>query len=116
GAALHICHIGSSASSQIDACMQFIEGARLRGMDISTEIYPYTAGSTEIGSALFDEGFRERLDIDYGDLQWAATGERLTEETFKKYREEGGWVIIHAMDEDTVEFGIAHPMVMIASD
>lgn len=116
GASLHVCHIGSSASNQIDACMQFIEGARLRGLDITTEIYPYTAGSTEIGSALFDEGFRERMDIDYGDLQWAATGERLTEETFKKYRAEGGWVIIHGMSEETVEFGIAHPMVMIASD
>lgn len=116
GAGLHICHIGSSASDQIRTCMEFIEGARVQGLDVTTEIYPYTAGSTEIGSALFDEGFRERYDIDYGDLQWTATGERLTEETFKKYREEGGWVIIHSMDEDDVKFGLAHPMVMIASD
>lgn len=116
GAGLHICHIGSSASDQIRTCMEFIEGARVRGLDVTTEIYPYTAGSTDISSALFDEGFRERFDIDYGDLQWTATGERLTEETFKKYREEGGWVIIHSMDEDTVKFGLAHPMVMVASD
>lgn len=116
GAGLHICHIGSSASDQIRTCMEFIEGARVQGLDVTTEIYPYTAGSTDISSALFDEGFREKFGVDYGDLQWTATGERLTEETFKKYRKEGGWVIIHSMDEDTVQFGLAHPMVMVASD
>jgi N-acyl-D-aspartate/D-glutamate deacylase len=116
GASLHICHIGSSCSTDISTCMEYIEGARVQGVDITTEIYPYTAGSTEIGSALFDEGWREKYHIDYGDLQWAATGERLTEETFEKYRREGGWVIIHSMSEETVEFGLTHPMVMIASD
>jgi N-acyl-D-aspartate/D-glutamate deacylase len=116
GASLHICHIGSSCSTDIGTCLEYIAGARLQGVDISTEIYPYTAGSTEIGSALFDEGWREKYHIDYGDLQWAATGERLTEETFEKYRKEGGWVIIHSMSEETVELGLAHPMVMIASD
>lgn len=116
GVSLHICHIGSSTSGQIQTCMEFIEGAIVRGLDITTEIYPYTAGSTEIGSALFDEGFRERMDVEYEDLQWTATGERLTEETFKNARKEGGWVIIHFMDEETVQFGLAHPLVMIASD
>ena len=29
---------------------------------------------------MFDDGWQERLGIGYGDLQWAATGERLTAE------------------------------------
>jgi dihydroorotase len=69
-----------------------------------------------IESALFDEGFRERRGIDYGDLQWVATGERLTEETFGKYRAQGGPVIIHMMKPEWIDRAIAHPLVMIASD
>ena len=47
---------------------------------------------------MFTEGWQERLGITYGDLQWEATGERLTKETFETYRKSGGIVIMH-MDE-----------------
>jgi len=49
-------------------------------------------------------------------LQWSATGERLTAETFAKYRKQGGQVISHGISEDTVKLGIANSSVMIASD
>ena len=45
-----------------------------------------------------------------------ATGERLTAETFVKYRKEGGAVISHGIAEETVRLGLSNPMVMIASD
>ena len=52
-----------------------IEGARRRGLDVTTEAYPYTAGMTDIGSAIFDEGWQARQGgIGFGDLQWALTG------------------------------------------
>ncbi|MFB0978309.1 MAG: amidohydrolase family protein [Myxococcota bacterium] len=115
-AALHIVHINSSSRSSIDKYLALIEEARASGLDITTEAYPYTAGSTMIESALFDEGFQERRGIDYGDLQWVATGERLTEETFGKYRAQGGPVIMHMMKPEWIDRAIAHPRVMIASD
>ena len=90
--------------------------AQERGLDVTTEVYPYTAGSTSLQSAIFDEGFRERLQIDYSDIQWEATGERLTEETFHRYREQGGTVIIHMMKPEWVEMALAAPNVMVASD
>jgi dihydroorotase len=85
-------------------------------MDVTTEVYPYTAASTLLESALFNPGWQQNLQIGYGDLAWAATGERLTSESFERYRAQGGWVIIYLMTEANVERAIAHPGVMIASD
>jgi dihydroorotase len=96
--------------------LEIIEGARKRGVDVTTEAYPYTAGSTPIESAIFDEGWQERLRITYGDIQWQDTGERLTEETFRKYREKGGIVIIHVMKPEWIDLAVRSPFVMIASD
>jgi N-acyl-D-aspartate/D-glutamate deacylase len=93
-----------------------VKGAQTRGLDVTTECYPYTAGSTGLESAIFDSGWQEKMGITYKDLQWAKTGERLTEETFNKYRKEGGAVIIHMIPEEAARFAVADPIVMIASD
>jgi dihydroorotase len=116
GASLHIVHITSMGMRQTDTCMRMIEGARQSGLDVTTEAYPYTAGMTDLGSAVFDDGWQERMAIGYGDLQWAQTGERLTAETFAKYRKQGGMVAIHSIPEDVVKLALANPLVMIASD
>lgn len=116
GAPLHIVHINSTGARQTPKLLQIIAEARDQGVDVTVECYPYTAGMTEIQSAIFDEGFRERLGVDYGDLQWGATGERLTEETFTKYREAGGLVIVHSNPESVVRGAVEHPLTMIASD
>src|SRR5256885_12356993 len=54
----------------------------------------YTAGSTALQSAIFDAGWQESMGITFKDIQWAETGERLTAETFEKYRKQGGIVEI----------------------
>ena len=80
-------------------------------------MYPYTAGMTDIGSAIFDEGWQAKQGgIGFGDLQWALTGERLTAESFARYRQQGGMVAIHSIPEDIVRLAIANPLTMIASD
>jgi N-acyl-D-aspartate/D-glutamate deacylase len=116
GVSLHIVHITSSAGRQIANCLKIIEGARRHGLDVSTEMYPYTASATRIESALFDEGWEKRTGLRYDQLQWVATGERLTAETFAKYRKQGGAVISPGISEDTVRLAVANPIVMIASD
>lgn len=115
-ASLHIVHLTSSGLQQTAACLEMIEGARRSGLDVTTEAYPYTAGSTKLESALFDPGFREKLGVDYKDIQWSATGERLNEQTFQQYRKQGGWAIIHMIPENIVEMAMRNPLVMIASD
>ena len=116
GAALHIVHVGSSGISDVPEVLKLIDENRAAGMDLTTEVYPYTAASTMLESAMFNPGWQENLRISYGDIVWTATGERLTEESFERYRKQGGWVIMYMMKDANVETAIAHPGVMIASD
>jgi dihydroorotase-like cyclic amidohydrolase len=116
GAPLHIVHLNSSSLWNIETNLDLVRGAQEAGVDVTTEVYPYTAASTSLESAIFDEGWQDRLQITYEDLQWQDTGERLTAETFAKYREQGGTVIIHMMKPEWIEMGLAAPNVMVASD
>jgi len=111
GASLHVVHINSSLNEDVRTAMKMIRGAVARGLDVTTESYPYTAGSTRLESALFDN-----YTGDYSQLQWTATGERLTRETFEEYRRQGGWVIIHGRNELTNTWIVAQPDIMVASD
>jgi dihydroorotase len=116
GAPLHVVHITSMGLQDTPRLIEMVEGARKRGLDVTTEAYPYPAASTSIESAVFDPGWQESEGITYKDLQWAKTGERLTEETFEKYRKEGGIVIIFAIPESAVRAALANPIIMVASD
>ena len=116
GARLHVAHITSMGLKYTPRLIEMISGARQQGLDISTECYPYTASSTNLNSAVFDEGWQEKYDITYKDLQWSETGERLTPETFARYRKQGGLVVIHEIPEAAVQAAVANPSVMIASD
>jgi len=116
GASVHIVHLNSSTRGAIPLMMDLIAGARKRGIDVTTEAYPYTAGSTFIDSAIFDEGWQQSMEISYGDLQWQATGERLTKESFERYRKQGGIVILHSMKPEWIRAAMASPFVIIASD
>jgi N-acyl-D-aspartate/D-glutamate deacylase len=115
GAPLQIVHINSTGMEAVGDLLGMVEGARARGLDITTEAYPYTAGATEIQSALF-ANWDSRPDADFQTLQWIATGERLTRETFRKYRQQGGTVIIHGNTQERVRMAILSPLTMIASD
>jgi N-acyl-D-aspartate/D-glutamate deacylase len=116
GAPLHVVHIQSTGGPATPKLLQMIGEAKSRKLDVTTECYPYIAGMTDIKSAIFDEGWQEVFNIDYKDLQWAATGERLTKETFEKYRKTGGMVAVFSMTEEVVATAINSPLTMIASD
>ena len=116
GASLHVVHVNSVSLGEIALVLDIIGGAQERGLDVTTEVYPYSAASTGIQSAIFDERWQERLGISYGDIQWQDTGERLTESTFAEYRQQGGVVIVHVMKPEWIDLAVATPFVMIASD
>ncbi|HNP21347.1 MAG TPA: amidohydrolase family protein [Panacibacter sp.] len=116
GAPLHLVHINSMSLGNINTALDMIASAKQRGIDVSTELYPYTAASTLLQSAIFNDGWQERLGMDYNDLQWVATGERLTKQTFEAYRKTGGTVIMHLMQPAWIKTGIADPNTLIASD
>jgi N-acyl-D-aspartate/D-glutamate deacylase len=115
GAPLHIVHVNSSAGDDIDAFFEHIQAARDAGQDVTTEAYPYGAGMTEIQSALFDD-WESWSDERFALHQLVSTGERLTRESFRRARAEGGTVIIHGRSEEQTRAAIANPLSMIASD
>jgi dihydroorotase len=116
GAPLHVVHITSSGLGQAPRLLQTISEARARGMDITTECYPYNAAMTELQSAMFDPGWQKVLGIDVDRVEWVATGERLTPQTFERYRRQQGMVIMHMIPDSVVDHAVAHPLAMIASD
>ncbi|MEZ5403319.1 MAG: amidohydrolase family protein [Bryobacteraceae bacterium] len=116
GAPLHVVHITSSGLGQTPLLLDTIADARRRGMDITTECYPYNAAMTELQSAMFDPGWQKVLGISFDRVEWVATGDRLTEATFPRRREEGGMVIMHMIPDAVVEAAVASPLAMIASD
>jgi N-acyl-D-aspartate/D-glutamate deacylase len=118
GASLHIVHINSSCISAGLECISMVAGARARGLDITTEAYPYIAGMTAINSALFNPGWKEKLGVDYSALQLPDTGERLTKERFDVLHAapESLAILIFMNTQEMVDSVIAEPLVMIASD
>ena len=116
GAPLHIVHVQSTGMHATGDTLNMIRGARERGLDVTTECYPYAAGMTAIDSALFSEGWQQKYGISYDSLQWAETGERLNSSTFAEYRETGGMVIVHSTPPDAVDTAVTSPLCAIATD
>jgi N-acyl-D-aspartate/D-glutamate deacylase len=118
GASLHIVHINSSCLHDSLECLSLVEGARARGLDVTTEAYPYIAGMTSINSALFNPGWQQKLGIGYGQLVLPDKGEHLTKERFDELHNSSTthWVLIFSNTQEMVDKVITHPLVMIASD
>lgn len=118
GVTLHIVHINSSCLRDAPECLTMIAGARARGLDVSTEAYPYDAGMTAINSALFNPGWQQKLGIDYPQLMLPDTGESLTKQRFDELHTsaESRSVIVRNNSMEVVDSIIRDPLVMIASD
>src|ERR1700674_3588167 len=115
GAPLHIVHIQSTGGPNVTQELQMIAEARSRGMDVTTESYPYTMGMTSIQTALFDHKEEEPATY-FAALLWPATGEHLTKESFLRYRKQGGMVILPGNTPENVHAAVVSPLTMIASD
>ncbi|NIP16373.1 MAG: amidohydrolase family protein [Pseudomonadales bacterium] len=118
GASVHVCHITHNAMVSIELFLREIRDAQSAGVDVTTELLPYMAGSTFIGAAVFGRDWRTIFNIDYGDVEWAATGERFDEAMFNEYRQKypDGGVIHHYLDEDWNRRAVVEPGLIIVSD
>lgn len=56
GAHMHVCHLNSTGGRDVVACAELIRGAQARGLKVTTEAYPYGAGSSAIGAEVFRGG------------------------------------------------------------
>jgi N-acyl-D-amino-acid deacylase len=129
---------GPSAWGLVRDSLGLIDAARGRGVDVSADQYPYTAGSTSLFAVLqnFEEG-----TAGFGAVEWRNhllasaprhpewEGRTLTElaaafgvEPLEGARRivdaegEGAVVVIESMSEDDVRTVMAHPSTMIGSD
>ena len=129
-------HIGSMAGygEVMDSCLEAINAAQADGIRICSDIYPYDAWKTLLGSAILDEGFFERYKCNYRDLEVGSdvvingkvvmkAGERFTQELFEKVRNlvlnakiNDPSVIGHIIVAEKVKLAMLNPYVMICSD
>jgi dihydroorotase len=103
---MHIHHVPSMALSTTQTVLDYLSEAAKSGLDVTGDFYPYTAFGTGIASEVFAPGWEARYGLRYEDLEYAKTHERLTPETFEKYRKEGGMVIAHCIPEDAVRAAV----------
>jgi N-acyl-D-aspartate/D-glutamate deacylase len=118
GASLHIVHINSSCTADAPECLRMIAGARARGLDVTVEGYPYGAGMTDLKSSVFNPGWQQKIGVTERDVAIPETGERLTPESFARYRAQPGprLVLIYTNPDSLVDAVITDPLTMIASD
>lgn len=118
GAQVHICHLQASAMGGVKRFLHLIRSARAEGIRISTESFPYNAGSTSNTAAVFNRNWQEIFAISYGDVEIASTGERFTKDSWEHYRESapGTTVIHHYNKEEWTSIATNAPDVMVASD
>lgn len=117
GAAVHIDHINSTGGTfMMKKALKTLEDGIKKGLDLSACTYPYDYWATYLSSARFDEGWQKRFHITYKDLQLGGSPERLTEESFIKYRKAGKLANAYAIPSQDVIDALQSSIVMIGSD
>lgn len=121
GVRLHIDHLHSTGGTfHMAEALAKIKAGRAEGLEITTDVYPYSYWATYLHSERFAPGWRERYGLDYGDLTVVGTGEKLTVSTFRQYRALKGVLVavppgIMPM-ESTVDLALKEDFCMIGSD
>jgi len=125
GAHMHICHLNSISLRDIDDIEPLISNAAKRGIHITVEAYPYGAGATGIGAAMFrGENWQQRLG-GIKKTDFSVAGEPLTDEEFDRLQKEAPetGVVLHMLhpedrqeDRAALDKSVLFPGGIIASD
>lgn len=118
GACVHVAHINSMAMRDAPFLAALMRDAHARGVDITTEIYPWGGSVDAVRSHFFDPGWEQRWGVGVGDLQSRSTGKRLTQAEFETLRAGQGddGVIMHMNSEATIAALLQDRSVLVASD
>jgi len=139
GIAVQISHhkaAGSKNWGLVKQSLQLLENARISGLDVTADQYPYTRSSTVLSSVMRNKrlGKNDSADLNANDIlissaphfpdcegkllqslcnQWHLT----PEDAAKKLSEKGEvFVVLNVMSEEDVRMVMKHPTTMIGSD
>ena len=115
GAPLHIVHLNSTSLASTPKTLGMVRDARARGLDVTAEAYPYSAGMTEFSSPLMDQ-FVNAPDSMFARLMLPSTGERLTRASFAANRKPGVMVILFLNTPEMEAMAMTSPLTSIARD
>lgn len=79
GAPVHLCHMNSTSLTMADQIADALLAAQDRGVRITTEAYPYPAGSTVIGAVFLSPEQLERNGMVPSDLTYLPLQERVAD-------------------------------------
>ena len=124
GVHAHIVHLNSISLSDITLISEMIARAQKQGVNLTTEAYPYGAGSTGIGAAMFRGPDWQARAGGISAGKFEIDGKRLTQEEFDRLQREkpGTDVTVHfldttkADDQALLDTAILMPKGIIASD
>ena len=125
GARMHMCHINSTSLKNINAVIPLIAQAQGKQIRITTEAYPWGAGSAVIGAPFLRPNQLSQIHIKSSDIMYAKTGEfPATNERLAEIQaaDPGGMAVIHYLDESKpadmkyIDDAVLFRDTMIASD
>ncbi len=122
GLPMEVSHLGSMGGfGQMSQVLAQLDEARLQGLDVMADCYPYSAFSTQIGETTYDPGFLQRYHCDYDAIvlcDGPYQGRRCTREIFKELRRSAPDTITvaHVMKPEDVAMALGHPAVMLCTD
>ena len=120
GARVHIDHLHSTGGTfHMKEALDRIQAAITEGVRMTCCVYPYSFWATYLHSKRFDDGWQKRYGLTYNDLQLVGTGERLTAESFRRYREMKKLVAVPEGTmalKGTVDLALEKNFCMIGSD
>lgn len=103
GAHMHLCHVNSTSNRMIDQVADALDRARAFGVRVTTEAYPYGAGSTVIGATFLAPEALARAGLRPDSITYLPTGERVRDAARLidlRAEDPGALAIVHFFDED----------------
>ena len=125
GARMHICHINSTSLKKIVDVIPLIEKAQGKKLLVTTEAYPFGAGSTVIGAPFLRPDNLPQVGIQSSDIYYLKTKEFVkSNERLNELRQQdpGGTIVVHYLDEKKpeemkyIDSAVLFQDTMIASD
>ena len=111
-------HVPSNCLAKTPGCLDMIDQARKRGLDVIGEFYAYTHGSTQAIADYLAPDVLSNTGMDFSDITVAETGQAQTRESFTELRKTAPTtqIVIHHIKEQDMLAAFKHEASVMGSD